>query len=193
MVSIVAGNEEQNKEHDEQFDTDQHHSDAHAGFERNLVNGIGFAGERGKGSARVRESVDANAEPSDAITAGDADEAEGEDDDDACCFHVLEHAEVKQDDDCDKYPKQKDEFSLGDEIGFASLVDQFGDLAHGAMHRQVFEAHIDDHAEAESENTKENADEEQAVSVNGSVEKTDRGKIGKFERSFTTSFRLSES
>ena len=56
-----------------------------------------------------------------------------EDDGDAHGFHMLEYAEVEQDDDGDEGPQQKDEFALRDEVGFAGLVDEFGDFAHGAV------------------------------------------------------------
>ena len=179
---------EKNDQHDQEFDADQHHADAHAGFERNLVDGERLAGQGGECGAGVGEGVDANAEPGHAVAAGDADQAEGEDDDDAHGLHVLKHAKVKQDDDGDESPQQQDEFALGDEIGFAGLVDEFGDFAHGAMNRQVLEAHVDDHAEAKPEDTEENADHQQAMAVDGAVQKADRGKVREFKRGFASGF-----
>src|SRR5258708_37825289 len=105
---------------------------------------------------------------------------------------MLEEAEVKQDDDGDEGPQQQDEFPLGDEISFAGLVDEFGDFAHGAVDRQVLEAHVDDHAEAEAEDAEEDADEKQAVAVEGTVEKAEGGEVRKFEGRFSARFRVSE-
>ena len=106
---------------------------------------------------------------------------------------MLEDAEVEQNDDGDERPEQKDEFALGDEIRLAGFVDEFGDFAHGAMHGQVLEAHVDDHAETEPEEAEQNADHEQVVAVDGAVEEADGGKVGKFERGFAARFRLSKS
>ena len=39
----VARDEQQDEEHDQQLDADQQHPDAHAGLQRNVVAGIGFA------------------------------------------------------------------------------------------------------------------------------------------------------
>ena len=58
------------------------------------------------------------------------------------------------------------------------------------MHRQVLEAHIDDHAEGEAEEAKQDADEKQFVAVDGSVEEGDGREIGKFERGFAAGFGL---
>ena len=103
-------------------------------------------------------------------------------------FHVLEHAEVKQDDDGDEDPQQQNEFALRDEIGFAGFVDELGDFAHGAMHRQVLQAHVDDHAEAESEDAEQDADQKQTMAVDGAVQEADRGKIREFQRGFAAGF-----
>ena len=56
------------------------------------------------------------------------------------------------------------------------------------MHGQVLEAHVDDHAEAESEEAEENPDHEQVVAIDGAVKKADGGQVGKFERGFATGF-----
>src|SRR5580693_4352514 len=63
------------------------------------------------------------------------------------------------------------------------------------MHRQVLEAKIDDHAEAEPEEAEDNSDEEQVVPVDGAVQEADRGKVREFERGFSAGFSggLSES
>ena len=128
-------------------------------FERNLINRKRFAGQRSEGGARVGEGVYANAEPGHAVAAADPDQAEPENDGHAHGFHVLEDAKIKQNDDGNEGPQQKDEAALRDQVGLAGLVDEFGDFAHGTMHGQILEAHVNDHAEAEPEDTKEDADE----------------------------------
>ena len=45
-----------------------------------MINGIRLATQAGEGGARVRERVYANAEPSHAVTAGDAHQAESKND-----------------------------------------------------------------------------------------------------------------
>ena len=62
-------------------------------------------------------------------------------------------------------PEQQQEFALREEIGLAGFVDQFGNVAHRAMHGQIFQAGVDDHAEAQPEDAEENADHEQLVAV----------------------------
>src|ERR1700722_9852594 len=51
------------------------------------------------------------------------------------------------------------------------------------MDRQVLEAHEDDHAATEAE---EDADQKQAVPVDGAVQKADRRKVRKFQRGFAS-------
>ena len=99
-AGVVAGDEEQNEEHDQQLNADQHHADAHAGFERNLVDRERLAAQSGEGGARVGEGVDADAEPGHAVAAGDADQAEhqndGKRDRDGLAGHGREPSEVKR-------------------------------------------------------------------------------------------------
>ncbi len=47
----VAGDEEQDDEHHDEFDGDEEHADAHAGLQRDVVAGIGFALEGGEGGS----------------------------------------------------------------------------------------------------------------------------------------------
>ena len=44
-ASIIARDEQEDKEHDEQFDRDQQHADAHASFQRNRIEWIRFAAQ----------------------------------------------------------------------------------------------------------------------------------------------------
>ena len=147
------------------LDADKHHANAHAGIQRNFVDGIGLAAETGKGRARIGEGVYANAEPSHAIAAGNSQDAEEENDEDAKRVHVQQHAEVEHDDHGDEALQEQEELALGDEIGFAGFVDQLGDLAHGAVHGQVLQPLIDGQAEEQAENTKQDAEEQELMAV----------------------------
>ena len=168
-AGVIARNEEQNEKHHQQLDADEHHADAHAGFERDVINRIRLAAQAGEGGARVGEGIDANAEPRDAVAAGDADEAEEKNNRqrgaDGLIRHGSENAEVEDDDDGDEEPEEKEEFALGEEVGFAGFVDQLGNFAHGAMHGQIFQARVNEKTEGQAENAEENAPEQQAVTV----------------------------
>jgi hypothetical protein len=63
----LAREEQQDDEHHEQLDRDEHHADAHAGLERDRVDGEGLARQRRERGAAVGEGVDADAEPGDAV------------------------------------------------------------------------------------------------------------------------------
>ncbi len=99
--------------------------------------------------------------------------------------HRLEHAEVHANDDRDKDPQQHQELALRDEVGLAGFVDQFGDFAHGAMHGQVLEAHVDGHAEAEAEQAKQDSDQQQLVAVDRIIQKADGRKVRQLEGGLT--------
>ena len=93
-------------------------------------------------------------------------------------FQMQQDAEVEDDDDGDEGPQQQEEFALGDEVGLAGLVDEFGDFAHGAVDGQVLQPPVDDQAEAEAEQAEQNADQEQLVAVDGAVEEADGERSG---------------
>ena len=80
-------------------------------------------------------------------------------------FEVQQHAEIKHDDDGDEALEQQQEFALGDEIGFAGLVDQLGNFAHRAVHRQILQAHEDGESEDQSEDAEEDAEQQELVAV----------------------------
>ena len=123
------------------LDADQHHADTHAGLQRNVVDRVGFAGQTGKRRARIGEGVDPNAEPGHPVAARNSDQAEkkndGQGDGNRLVRHGRQHAEIKHNDHGNEEPQDQQEFSLGDQVGFAGLVDQFGNLAHGAMHGHI--------------------------------------------------------
>ena len=79
-TGVIARNEQQDAQHQQELDADEQHADAHAGAERNLVDRKRLAPEARERRARVGKRVDADTEPRDAVAAGDADEAEEEDD-----------------------------------------------------------------------------------------------------------------
>src|SRR5207302_1753398 len=128
-ASVVSGNKQQDDEHHEQLNADQHHANAHAGFKGNFIDGEWLARESSERGARIREGIYANAEPCHAVAARNTNHAEQQDDDHAHGFILQEHTEVEDDDDRDESPQQQQEFSLGDEVGLASLVNEFRNLA----------------------------------------------------------------
>ena len=144
---IVARDEEQDAEHQEQLDADQQHADRHPRLERDGVDGEGLAPQAGEGRARVGEGVDADAEPGDAVAAGDADQAEEQDDDDPARLEVQQETEVQDHDDPDEDLEQQDELALRDQVRLAGLVDQLGDLPHRLVHGHVLELPVDDEPE----------------------------------------------
>ncbi len=78
---------------------------------------------------------------------------------------MQQHAEVKHDHDGDEDLEQQQEFALGDQIGFAGLVDQLGNFPHRAMHRQVLQPRVDDQAEDQAENAEHDPEEQKFVPV----------------------------
>ncbi len=105
-----------------------------------------------------------------------------------------QNAEVERDDDRDEGPEQKDELALRDQIGFAGLIDQFGNFEHGAMDRQVLQLHIDGEAEQEAAGAEEQADHQKGVSVEAAkVGETDAFQVRQDQIGFATAadvFRL---
>ena len=94
--------------------------------------------------------------------------------------HRLQHAEVHDDDDRDECPQQHQELALRDQIGLAGLVNQFGDLAHGAMHGQVLQLHVNRQAEAEPESAKQKADQQEPMAIDRVVRKLTDERSGSF-------------
>jgi hypothetical protein len=56
------------------------------------------------------------------------------------------------------------------------------------MHGQVLQPHEDGHAEGQTKNTNEDADEQELMTIYASVKEGDRRKIGKAKIRFTTGF-----
>ncbi len=187
VSGIFRGDKEQNAKHDQQLNTDQHHADAHARLERNSVDGIRLAFEPGERRARVGEGVHANAEPRHTVAASDAHQAEEQNDDDPVHQQMFQDAEVQHDNDGDKRFKNQDELSLRDQIGFAGFIDQFRDLAHGAMHRCVLQLHVDDQAKQSAQSAKHKADLQQLMTAD--AEKVHALHVGQPEIGFPGGFR----
>ena len=85
-----------------------------------------------------------------------------------------------------KISEQQQELALGEEVGLAGFVDQFGNFEHGAMHGQIFQAAVDGQAEDQPEDAEENAEEQQLVAVD--AEKVDLGEVGELEIGFAAGF-----
>ena len=66
---------------------------------------------------------------------------------------------------------------MRDQIGFAGLINQLGNFAHGAVHRQIFQALVDDQAEDQPKDAEENPEQQQLVAVD--AKKVHLRKIGK--------------
>ncbi len=90
-----------------------------------------------------------------------------------------QHAKVEHDNGGNEGPQQHQEFALGDEVGFASFVNQLRDFTHGAVHGQVLQPHEDDQAETEAEGAEQQPDGQQAMPVH--AEERNRREVGQFQ------------
>ena len=180
-AGVVAGNEQQNDQHDQQLDADQRHADAHARLGRNGVARVRLALQAGEGDARVGEAVHPDAEPGHAVAAQDADHAEAENDEHLAdaVLRLQQHAEVQHDHHRDERPQDRQELALRHQVGLAGFVDQFRHLAHGAVYRQVLELHVLHQREQQPEDAEQDADQQQAVAVH--AEELDGGQVGELE------------
>ena len=187
---VVARNEQQNAQHQEQLDADEQHADAHARAQRDRVNRVGLAAQAGKRRARIGEGVDPDAEPRHAVAAGDADQREKQDDrqgqDDRLTGHRRQPTEIRGDDDRDEAPQDQDELALGDQVGLARLVDQLGDLQHAAVHGKVLQLLERHEAEQQPQRADDQSAQEQRVPVDA-PEKCHRGQIRDDQGRFATS------
>jgi hypothetical protein len=148
---VVARDEQQNTQHQQQLDADEKHADAHAGAERDRVDRERHPPQPGKRRARVRERVHADSEPRDTVAAPDADQTEQQDDDDLVQREVLQRAEVDRHDRADAQLEVQDELALLNQIGLAGFVNQLGHLEHRTVNRQVPQVHEDVHAERQAQ------------------------------------------
>jgi hypothetical protein len=149
----AAGDEQQDAEHQQQLDADQEHPDAHPRAKRDRVEGKRLPAQAGKRGARVGEGVHPDAEPRHSVAAGNADQAEEQDDDHPDRLEALEHPEVEHHDHADEHLEDEDELPLCDQVGLARLVDQLGHLEHRSVHREVPELGERHQAEQQPERT----------------------------------------
>jgi len=186
-----ARDEEQDAQHQQQLDADEQHADAHAGTQRDGVDRERLALEAGEGGARVGEGVDADAEPGDAVAAGDADQAERQDDRqgdaDRPPRHRVEPPVVGADDHRDERPQHEDELALGDEVGLARLVDQLRHLEHRLVHRHRLELRERRYAERQAEGAHQQPAHQQRPAVH--AVKVDDRQIRQRQRRLTARFR----
>jgi len=98
---------------------------------------------------------------------------------------MQQHAEIQDDDGGDESFEQKKELALGDEIGFAGLVDEFGDLPHGPMNREVLEAPVDGQAKQQAKYAEKDSVEKQRMAIR--AQETHLRQIWKFETSLAAS------
>ena len=176
---IVSRNEEQDDEHHQELDADEHHADAHAGPDGNLVNGKRLAAQAGKRRAGVRKGVHADAEPRHPVTAGNPDHTEQQDDGYAQGLVFEQHAEVEHDDDGDEDPEQEQEFALLDQVGLAGLPDQLGDLCHGTVDGKVFQAAVNNQSKEQPKDAEQNAEHQAGVATD--AEELDLREVGKLQ------------
>ena len=157
-------------------------------MQRDAVNRIGLAAQGSERGARIGKGIDANAEPRDTVTAGDSHETENQNNrqSDRNRLHGSEPAEVHHDHDGDKNPQNQEELSLREEISFAGFVNQFGDVAHGLVNGQVFQARINSQPKAQSKDADDDAEEQKLMAVDS--EKRDLGKVGELKAGFATGF-----
>ncbi len=174
-----ARDEEQDAEHEKQLGRDEHRADRHAGRERNGVGREGLAPEAREGRARVRERVDADAEPGHAVAPADPDEAREEDHPDLQGLHVPQAAVVDDEDRPDEELQDEDELALRDEVRLARLVDELGHVAHRLVHGQVLQLAVHDEPESETGEADQDAGHEQRAARES--EERHRGEVGQDE------------
>ena len=77
----------------------------------------------------------------------------------------LEGTEVDSDDDGDEHPEEDQKAALLQQVGLTGLPDQFGDLPHGPVDRQLADLEEDDKAEDEAQRTDDEAQAEEHLST----------------------------
>jgi len=113
--------ERQDADHEEQLDGHEQQPHAHAGLEGDEERGerVAFQGrERG---ATVRNGVDPDAEPGDAIASQDSEDRREQDHDDPPHRHFRKHSEIISHANRDENPEHRQEFSLLKQVGLAGF------------------------------------------------------------------------
>ena len=138
---VVARNEEQDAQHDEQLHADQQHADAHAGLERNRIAGVRLPAQTGKCRSRIGKRVNADAEPGNAEAARNADQAERENNQYLRPRQTKSRAvrsqepKIKYDNRAYEGFEDQQKLALRQQISLAGFVDKLGDFEHRFMHR----------------------------------------------------------
>src|SRR5205823_9793505 len=115
--------------------------------------------------------------------AGHAQQAksqnDGQGDGDGLARDGGKEAEIQHDHNGNEGPEQQKEFALRLEIGFASFVNELGDVAHGLVDRQMFQARVNGESEGQAEQAEENPEKQEFVAVH--AEEGDLGKVGQLQ------------
>src|SRR5690349_11739860 len=98
----------------------------------------------------------------------------------------MEPAEIEHDDNGDEGPEQEQEFALWCGISFAGVVDELGDVAHGFVDGEIFQARVNPESEDEAEEAEENTEEEKLVS--GHSQERHRREVGELQVGFAAGF-----
>src|SRR2546429_9099181 len=142
-----------------------------------------LSAKRGEGGAGVCEGVHADADPRQVVAARHTQQAENQNNKngvgDGLARNGMQPAEVQHDDDGDENPQEKKEVALRGEIGFAGFVDEFGNVAHGFVDGEIFQAGVNHESESQPEQTEEDAEEQKFVAVHA-VE-ADLRKVGELQ------------
>src|SRR6185436_3703393 len=169
-TGIITRNEQQDEEHDHQLDADEKHADAHSRLQWNRIAGERLAAQAGERGARVGEGVDTNAEPRYTVAAGNTDEAEEENDPHLHRLELEQESEIQQDHEADEDYEDQNEYPLGDQIRFAGLVNQLGDLEHRLVDRHPLELPVENESEKQTKSADDQAAHQQRAPVNPAQE-----------------------
>ena len=76
---------------------------------------------------------------------------------------MLQDAKVKNNHHRDECFQDQNEFALRDQVGFAGFIDQLGNFFHRAVDRRIFQLHIDDQSEEQTQSAKDQTYAQQLV------------------------------
>ncbi len=162
VADDLTRHEEQDDDHHHQFERDEEQADRHAGPQRNVDDIPRHAAQRGEGGAAVGVGVDADAVPGHRVGTAHADDREEQNVNErgdwadvsglAVCSDVgfvPEAEQIVADGAGDQHPQHQQELALLNQVGFARLVDNLGDIQHRLVGGQPVDlrAQIQTHAE----------------------------------------------
>ena len=128
--------------------------------------------------ARVGQRVDADAVPRHAVAAGDADQAEDDDDRDARRLEAGQ-PEVGDHHGADEQLEDQQELALLNQVGLAGLVDDRRDVGHRLVDRQVLHRRVGPEAEQQPQHADDQAREQDLVA--GHAEEVALVEIGQLD------------